>query len=139
MAYTTQIFLFVFFPVCMVLYYVIELLRKLGNPLSKKICMWRISDLILIGLSACFYMWACFDDVFRLAIYVVVVFIFGHVIEKILQRNTRIVLEFGEDNQQRSGLALVYPIFFLMVTILIYILIRFKYTALISKISNFLE
>ena len=74
MVFTTQIFLFVFFPICMIFYYIADRLcrlKKIGRFLDRL----RFKDLILIAFSLGFYMWSCFDNVFRLLLYVVVVYI----------------------------------------------------------------
>ncbi len=73
MVFTTQIFLFVFFPLCMAAYMLVYGLERCqGGRFLQKI---RARDLILIVFSLGFYMWACFENVFRLLIYVGAVYL----------------------------------------------------------------
>ena len=68
MSFPTQIFLFIFFPVCLLCYYIAVIMEKnrYVQWMTKKL---RIKDIVLIVFSMGFYMWACFDDVFWLIIY----------------------------------------------------------------------
>lgn len=81
MSFTTQTFLFVFFPICIICYYITEALEKEKHIflIIKKI---RIKDIVLIIFSMGFYMWTCFDDVFRFMIYMICIYIAGKMIEK---------------------------------------------------------
>jgi alginate O-acetyltransferase complex protein AlgI len=56
MAFTTQVFIFVFFPICMLSYYLTILLQKNGL-LAKFMKKVRATDLVLIGISCVFYLW----------------------------------------------------------------------------------
>ena len=77
MVFTSQIFVFAFFPLCLAAYlfvYWLESRGKFGTCLVKM----RIKDIILICFSLAFYMWACFDDMFKLVFYILVVYIFAY-------------------------------------------------------------
>ena len=55
MAFTTQIFIFFYFPLCMILYYLslfLQSTKNMGGVLKKL----RFNDLTLIGISSVFYL-----------------------------------------------------------------------------------
>ena len=74
MVFTTQIFIFAFFPLCVVAYLLADRVEKIGRfgVWLKKL---RAKDVLLIAFSLVFYMWACFDDVFKLILYILLVYI----------------------------------------------------------------
>lgn len=80
MLFTTQIFLFVFLPVCLAAYYLTLLLQRtrLGSFLRRV----RAADLVLVAAGCGFYLWACFDDLFRFLAYIAVVWLIGRGIER---------------------------------------------------------
>lgn len=80
MAFTTQTFLFLFFPVCLSLFYTTVWMERKGFASSflKKI---RASDLVLLLFGCVFYMWACFDDLFRFALYILIIYLLAVLIQ----------------------------------------------------------
>ena len=80
MAFTTQTFTFAFLPICFLSYYLISLLQAKGN-LADILKKYRVTDLLLLSISLFFYMYACFDDVWRFLIYIVLVYMLGHLIQ----------------------------------------------------------
>lgn len=73
MLFTTQIFIFIFFPLCLAAYYIICGLGRLGGY-KKIVDRLRPKDLVIVAFSLGFYMWACFDNVFRLVFYMLIVY-----------------------------------------------------------------
>lgn len=76
MVFSTQIFLFVFFPICLSIYYLICLLaknRRIENVIEKS----RLKDITIIIFSLGFYMWSSFDNVVRLIFYILVIYFFS--------------------------------------------------------------
>ena len=73
MLFTTQIFIFVFFPLCLAAYYIICGLSRLGGC-KKIVDRLRLKDLVIVAFSLGFYMWASFDNVFRLVFDMLVVY-----------------------------------------------------------------
>lgn len=136
MAFTTQTFLFVFFPIFCILYIVINLL---GNVLKLKpfFKRFRFLDLLLIGFSLIFYSWTCFDDVFRLCIYIIILHVLALYIQKSRNTSYHICLK-TEGAKQSKNIYVAYIILFVSVIYLVGVLIHFKYGALISNINNFL-
>lgn len=94
MSFTTQTFLFVFFPICVICYYFAEAMEK-EKHISLIIKKVRMKDIVLIIFSMGFYMWACFDDIFRFIIYITCIYIAGKKIEK--RRNRKFLLLVEED------------------------------------------
>ena len=116
MAFTTQTFIFAFFPICILVYYLCMLMQSKG-VFSTFLEKYRVSDCVLIGISAGFYLWTCFDDLFRFAAYIFMIYVFGKALEAA---------------KRKSKLLLLLP-----VVIVVFILIHFKYTALFAEAWNF--
>ena len=60
MVFTTQIFIFLFFPLCLLAYLLADRVEKIGRfgAYLKKV---RAKDMCLIAFSLVFYMRPCFD------------------------------------------------------------------------------
>lgn len=137
MVFTSQIFLFVFFPLCMAAYLLVCWLEgrgKFGACLIKI----RVKDIILICFSLAFYMWACFDDLFKLIFYILVVYILAHWIN--VSRQKRLFIKVETENADANGCdkrlyLAVFP-FVLAITVLLFCLIYFKYADFIIGIWN---
>ena len=137
MAFTTPIFLFVFFPIAILGYYAVALLQRRG-PLAGFLVRIRAADLWLIGIGCIFYMWACFDDVFRLLIYIVVVYLLGRALHNRHRSDWRITLTSSTDPGKTRTLSAALPLIVVAVTLMVCILIYFKYTSLLASGWTFL-
>ena len=137
MAFTTQIFLFAFFPICMFLYYFYTSLQSKGL-FSMFLTRCRLSDLTLIGISACFYLWTCFDDIFRFALYILMIHLLGRFVEATCQKSYYITAECETSPEHKKHVPLALLVLFLSVIITVCILVHFKYTALIATVWNYL-
>jgi len=159
MNFTTSIFIFVFFPIAIAIYLLVEYLER-RKIFSAFFTRFRINDVCLIVLSMLFYMWACFDDIIKLALYIIVVWLSGCWIG----RNRRLyirIFQAGKDGDQsggdasradeeggqsgRDGKEKVYrrisvAVFILAGSILILLccLIHFKYMPLLADVWNYL-
>lgn len=60
MAFTSSIFLFVFFPICLLGFFLAHAVEKVGSVFKKL----RLSDLFLVGIGLIFYGWASLDGIF---------------------------------------------------------------------------
>lgn len=79
MGFSTQIFIFAAFPICMVCFILTEWLHRKGPGLFS----WmRLRDWTLILFSLGFYGWACFDDMPKLVLYMLVVYVLGLLLER---------------------------------------------------------
>ena len=97
MGFTTSIFLFAFFPLCLLAYILcdrLSLLKKAGAFLNKI----RAKDILLILFSLAFYMWACFDDVFRLCLYILLIYLAARWIEA--SRKKRLYINIYKEGQK---------------------------------------
>lgn len=137
MAFTTQIFIFAFFPVCLLLYYASIALESKGilAGFLKKI---RLNDLTLIGISSCFYLWVCFDDLFRFAAYIILVYLLGAAIHKIRGKQLYLVSAPTETPQAKKYISLSLPVFLAAIAAVVFILIHFRYTGMLAKLWNLL-
>ncbi len=115
MAFTTQTFTFLFLPLCLAMYYLTVLLEKRGflSTFFQKI---RATDLLLIGIGCVFYLWACFDDLFRFLTYILIIWLLGKAIETRPQKST---------------------LFVIGVCFSLFVLIHFKYTGMVFTVWNF--
>lgn len=143
MGFTTQFFFFVFFPICMLFYLAIQLLEK-NKYLKNIIKAVRLSDVILIIFSMGFYMWACFDDIYRFALYILFVYAAGKAIEKRRSKKFLLVIEdetcAGNEECRKDIRKVLWALPALVLTIfcLVFCLVYFKYTYLLTAIWNFL-
>ncbi len=132
MAFTTQIFTFVFMPITFILYYPLWFLQKRWAFLQK----FRATDILLILFSLAFYSWTCFDDAFLLLAYIVLVYLFGTLIKHFRHKGLYIQLY----NKQGGGGSLsVALIFTLACCALVAItLVHFKCMPIIAPVLEFL-
>lgn len=143
MGFTTQFFFFVFFPICMLCYLAIQLLEK-NKYLKNIIKVVRLSDVILIIFSMGFYMWACFDDIYRFVLYILFVYAAGKAVEKRRSKKFLLVIEdetcTGEEKCRKDlrKVSWALPVLVLTVSCLVFCLVYFKYTYLLTDIWNFL-
>ena len=138
MNFTTPIFLFVFFPITVLIFFGIDIMerRKIFYPFLAK---FRIKDLSLIAMSLLFYMWACFDDVIKLLIYMLGVWIAGHCI---CHDNRFYVTVYeqkkGEEDRVSKKIKVSVFILFFAISLIVLCLIHFKYASLLTTIWNYL-
>lgn len=140
MSFTTQIFLFIFFPVCLLCYYIAVIMERnrYVQWMTKKL---RIKDIVLIVFSMGFYMWACFDDIFRLIIYIICIYAAGKTIER---RRSGKVLLLIEDNRnvvsdnRYKKISWALPWLFISVAGVVFCLVYLKYTYILADVWNFL-
>lgn len=137
MAFTTQTFLFIFFPICILVYYLAVLLQAKGL-LSRVLEKCRVQDLAIIGLSSVFYLWACFDDIFRFAIYIFAIWFLGKGIERSCNKKYYLVAECEGKPEKKKHISLALPVLLLSVAFAVFVLVRFKYTALLTQVWNYL-
>lgn len=137
MAFTTQTFIFLFFPISVLLYYVSMGLQS-THIFSGKLKKYRITDISLIFISSCFYMWACFDDIFRFFTYIILIYVLGKSIELVRNRNYSLAIEDRNKTENKKYISLALPLLFISVFIVLYILIHFKYKGLTSSVWNYL-
>ncbi|WP_300408497.1 MBOAT family O-acyltransferase [Lagierella sp.] len=135
MSFTTQTFLFIFFPLSMILYHGIRFLG-LNKTFSHFLEKYRIEDLTIIGISFVFYSWAFFSDSFRFLIYIFTVFFLGKAIEK--YKNFSVAMTVNGEGENNQKITAALPILFLSIVIVLFVLIHFKYTGLIAQAWNFL-
>lgn len=135
MAFTTQTFLFFFFPICMLVYYAAAFAekQKFFHSFFKKI---RLTDIALIGIGMVFYAWACFDDVLRLLVYIFAVYVAGVWIAKTRGEGSYLSIHTEENGEKRVGISAL--LLFLFVSVLVFILAKYKYASSFLKIWNFL-
>lgn len=138
MNFTTPIFIFVYFPVALFVFLTIDFLerRRILSPFFSK---FRIKDLSLIALSLFFYMWACFDDIFKLIIYMFGVWLAGCWISRSHKLYLRIY-EQSEEKEDRLCKKIPLSAFVLLFAVLmiLFCLIHYKYMPLWAEIWNYL-
>lgn len=142
MSFTTQIFLFIFFPVCFLCYYIVEIMERnrYVQGIARKL---RIRDIVLIVFGMGFYMWACFDDIFRLIIYIICIYAAGKIIER--RRNGKVLLLIEDNGEAASDktdrykkISWALPWLCISVAGVVFCLIYFKYTYILADVWNFL-
>lgn len=136
MAFTTQVFLFLFFPACFAGYFLVEALKKCG-ALGRFLEKIRLSDLALLGISCAFYMWACFDDVLWLLGYILVVWLLGIAIQRSRKSGAALLLTSEDAPEKTRTFPIAAVILTAAVLLVTYVLIHFKYTGLLAQVWNF--
>lgn len=123
MVFTTQVFLFVFFPVCMIAYYMLgklETCKHIGNFLSKI----RSQDLALIALSLGFYMCAHIADVFRLIAYIGFIYLLARWIEACKNKSIQILHKTNA--------------FCVSIVLVVFILVYYNYSGMLAQVWNWM-
>jgi len=121
MGFTTQTFIFVFFPFCMLLYGIIDSMTRLGS-FGKILNKFRCKDLLLIVFSLGFYMWSVSFDALRLLVYAVLVYMVGVVLHHYKTKAS---------SSKFKGLVFVTSICLLLLC-----LVYFKYTGFMLSTVN---
>ncbi len=132
MAFTTQLFLFIFFPFSMLVFYATHFLQQKGF-LSKLFTKIRAADVIIILISFAFYVWAGIGDLVRLVIYIIIVFFLGKVIEKLKDDNVHLLVS------SKNGDKKVYfsfLVFALAIVLTLFVLVHFKYVNQVISFWN---
>ena len=142
MSFTTQIFLFVFFPICLLCYYLAEAVER-EKHIQATIKKMRIKDIVLIIFSFGFYMWTCFDDIFRFLLYIICVYTLGKMIEKRRHGKVLLLIENSEDPASKEAanykkISWALPVLCFSVISVIFCLIYFKYTYILADVWNYL-
>ena len=135
MVFTTQIFLFIFFPLCVLIYFLADKSENLGR-VGDFFVKIRLKDLVLIGFSFGFYAWACFNDIFWFILYILTVYLFARIVEnaKKKRRYISVCSEETDVPEKRfyfSVIPLVISVFFVLLC-----LVYYKYFNFLSGIIN---
>ena len=93
MAFTTQLFMFVFLPVFLLFYFITVMLEK-TKSIGKFIEKIRIKDICLILFGLFFYASSGFYDVVKLVLLIVFIYCLTHFIESYFNKNKKAVIPF---------------------------------------------
>ncbi len=130
MGFTKQIFLFVFFPGCMLL----EALLCWAGHSASWVRKLRLREWTLIAVSLVFYGWACFDDIGRLVCYIFLVYLAGHWLQAWKDRGQYILIHGPGETQKPLYFAQLGLI--LAVTAAVACLVHFKYSSFLTELGN---
>lgn len=135
MLFSTQFFLFVYFPFCLAAYYAAVLAEKLSrvSPFLKRL---RAKDLILILASLGFYMWAGVADMLRLLVYIQIVFLSAVWIEAVQKSRLALPVARGSGDAACKRWQLAALPLILTVGTFVFILGYYKYYNLITSVWN---
>ncbi|MGM9614142.1 MAG: MBOAT family O-acyltransferase [Oscillospiraceae bacterium] len=135
MGFTTQVFTFIFFPLCFGCYFLESLLEE-KTVLRGFLEKYRVRDLILIAFSFGFYMWACFDDIYKLLIYIGLVYLAARWIQW-LKRGGSYLKVFRENDASFSRkLPFAQIALVIAVTGVVACLVYFKYSTFLAQLGN---
>ncbi len=137
MGFTTQFFLFVFAPICFSTYYAVIFLERV-RCLSAYMKKMRTKDIVLIIFSCGFYAWSCFDNIFKLIIYIMVIYQFARILQKsrMCKFYVKVEQERASTNSKRIYLSTI--ILFGVMSLVVFYLVYYKYTSAIVYVWNFL-
>lgn len=139
MGFTTQFFIFIFFPLCIAAYGAAAWLER-SRFMPAFLKKLRLGDLVLICASLGFYLWNCFDDAVKLCLYMVAVYFCAKWIEA--ARGKGLYLRLYQQNTERSSgeyqqLPLARFAAAASIIGVILILVYFKYSGLLTNFWNF--
>ena len=137
MVFTTQIFTFVFLPLSVIIYLLADRLSCI-KALNGLFARLRVKDFILILFSLGFYAWACFDNVFRLLAYIVIVYLLALLISYAKGKGKYVLLRSaapdGTETAKKFYLSVI-P-FALAVASVVFVLVYYNYSGFISDCWN---
>lgn len=137
MLFTTQIFIFIFLPACLGAYYLICGISRIGR-LNKIIERTRLKDFVIIVFSLGFYMWACFDNVFRLIFYMLVVYMLALWIDAAKRKGGYLLIKYEtsleSDNTRKLYLAML--VLAIAVVSIVFCLVYYNYSDFIINCWN---
>lgn len=136
MIFTTQLFLFVFFPLCLILYVVLEYMEKF-EILARYLRTYRLKDLLIIFFSLIFYMWAGVINGVRLLAYVIGIYILAFCIETYRAKKMYINVENDETFDKPRKFYLSIIPFTIAICLVIFYLAYYKYSGMLAYIWNF--
>lgn len=137
MAFTAQIFVFLFFPFSISLYYLIELLQR-KSFFSNILMKIRAKDLLIVFISLLFYAWAGISDTIRLLIYILFVYSAGCLIQWSKKYYFLKVSNTKDHIDEKSALSLSKIVLAGVIIGVLLILVHFKYMSMTSELWNFL-
>lgn len=136
MIFTTQLFLFVFFPSCIATYILVNAACRI-KTLETYIRRYRIKDLVVIFFSLGFYMWSGVSNGVKLIIYILGIYIFSKYISACKYKKLFINIEQDKDkNISKKFYIAIIPLAISLVLILFY-LVYYKYSGIIAYIWNY--
>lgn len=138
MGFSTQVFVFFFFPICFGTYWLFDYLEH-HSGLSHVLKRVQAKDVVLVLFSLAFYMWACFDDLTKLVLYIFVVYTLGLVIQSYRNRKSYIkICRESQDSEPNKKIYISAIPFVIAVIAVVMCLVYFKYSAFLSEIVNYL-
>ena len=136
MSFTTPIFLYLFFPIAVCSFCLVGMLTKRG-VFFETIPKIRAKELVLIGISLCFYAWANVANALRLCLYIIMVYFAGRWIERTKRNGTSICLVKGTQKDSRL-LPISAIVLFITVVLMSFWPLYAKYSNLLIKHWNWL-
>ncbi len=132
MVFTTQLFTFVFLPISVFAYLLVDKISDI-KWLDRILTKIRAKDIILILFSLVFYAWACFDNVYRLIIYIVLLYALAELISYFKNKNSYVLI----NSSSVTGKFYLSKIpFVISVAIITFFLIYYNYSAFITELWN---
>lgn len=135
MVFTSQIFLFVFFPLCMIFFLIADGLERIKG-MNDWIRKLRLKDLILIGFSFGFYLWACFDDIFWLILFILTVYLFSVIISRSVVKKYYITLCSEENGTPEKRFYCSWIPLVLSLLLIVLCLVYYKYFSFLSGLGS---
>lgn len=136
MNFTTPIFVFIFLPITLVIFFVLDRMEQ-KKILYSFLVRFRIKDLSLIAISLFFYMWACFDDIIKFVFYIIGIWLAG----KWIERKSDVYVQVFQQNRDKEDtiykkISISAFILLFAVILTLFCLIHFKYMPLLAEIWN---
>ncbi len=139
MGFTTQIFIFLFFPLSLLAFTVINKLAGLNNRFGGFLCKIRARELLIILVSFFFYAWANVGNAIQLLFYVLLVYLLARWIAYSVKQKHFIEIRKGDLSEEgivRKRFYLCRIVCCIAVAAVLGVLLLYKYMGLFFAVFN---
>ncbi len=139
MGFTTQVFLFLFFPISLLGFTLINRLATCKNVLGRFLLKIRAREIVVIFVSLAFYAWAGIGEMHKLLIYIFLVYLLGKWIEGSVAKQRYVEIRQGaptEEGVMCKKFYLSQIVCTVAVALLLCYLLFYKYLGLFLSVFN---
>lgn len=139
MVFTTQIFLFLFFPISLVMFTIVNKLAGMKNVVGKFLIKIRARELMIIALSLAFYGWTNTENILQLVVYICLVYLLAKWLEYSVSQKRYVEIKQGlpeEEGICGKRFYLSYIACTVAVAIVLGLLVMYKYLSIIFQLFN---
>ncbi len=139
MVFTTQIFLFLFFPISLLAFTIVNKLAGMKNTFGKFLVKIRAQELIIITLSLAFYGWTNMENILQLLVYILLVYVLAKWLEYSVAQKKYVEIKHGLPEEEGIGGKRFYLSRIacaIAIVIVLSFLVAYKYLSMIFGLLN---